>query len=247
MVQRLQHGLIFMLKVKIISTGNDELDIKLAGGIPAPSLIVIEGGHGTGKSVVTQQFIFGALKSGLRVTVITTENTTIGYLRQMINVGFNVLDYYITGMLTIYSTQIPKIKWVYSTPRDLLGLTLNHMVKSVNKYDVYAIDSFTILIKGSRPEDIANFLTVAKRIVDQGKLVILTIHPGKLGEKLYTTLKAIADGYIELKTAGMGGRTLKVMNIIKLKGAPTVFEKTITFDVDPAFGIKLVPMALAKV
>jgi flagellar protein FlaH len=45
----------------------------------------------------------------------------------------------------------------------------------------------------------------------------------------------------------MGGRQLKVMNIIKLKGAPTVFENMITFDVDPAFGIKLVPMALAKI
>jgi len=36
------------------------------------------------------------------------------------------------------------------------------------------------------------------------------------------------------------------MNIVKLKGVPSVFENTITFEIDPAFGIKLVPMALAK-
>ncbi|MEM4625110.1 MAG: ATPase, partial [Thermosphaera sp.] len=89
--------------------------------------------------------------------------------------------------------------------------------------------------------------TVGKKIVDKGKLVILTIHPEGLSESLHAGLKAIADGYIELKNVEMGGRALKVMNIIKLKGVPTTFENTITFDVDPAFGIKLVPMALAKV
>jgi flagellar protein FlaH len=231
----------------MITTGNEELDVKMAGGLPFPALIVVEGGHGTGKSVLVQQFAYGALKSDLKVTVVTTETTTIGYVRGMINVGFNVLDEYLRGRLVVYSTQIPRVKWVTTTSRDLLFLTLKHMVSNLDKYDVFIIDSFSILVKGSRREDIANFLTVVKKIVDKGKLVILTTHPEGLSESLHSGLKAIADGYIELKNVEMGGRALKVMNIIKLKGVPTVFENTITFDVDPAFGIKLVPMALAKV
>jgi flagellar protein FlaH len=236
-----------MLKIRMITTGNEELDVKMAGGLPFPALIVVEGGHGTGKSVLVQQFAYGALKSDLKVTVVTTETTTIGYVRGMINVGFNVLDEYLRGRLVVYSTQIPRVKWVTTTSRDLLFLTLKHMVSNLDKYDVFIIDSFSILVKGSRREDIANFLTVVKRIVDKGKLIILTTHPEGLSESLHSGLKAIADGYIELKNVEMGGRALKVMNIIKLKGVPTVFENTITFDVDPAFGIKLVPMALAKV
>ncbi|MGB9827576.1 MAG: ATPase domain-containing protein [Thermosphaera sp.] len=236
-----------MLRVRMITTGNEELDTKMAGGLPFPALIVIEGGHGTGKSVLVQQFAYGSLKSGLKVTVVTTETTTIGYVRGMINVGFDVLDEYLRGQLVVYSTQIPRVKWVTSTSKDLLFLTLKHMVSHIDKYDVFVIDSFSILVKGSKREDIANFLTVVKKIVDKGKLIILTIHPEGLSESLHAGLKAIADGYIELKNVEMGGRALKVMNIIKLKGVPTVFENTITFDVDPAFGIKLVPMALAKV
>jgi flagellar protein FlaH len=147
----------------------------------------------------------------------------------------------------VYSTQIPRIKWVSSTSKDILGLILNHMVESIEKYDVYVVDSFSLPIEGSKLEDIANFLTTAKRVVDRGKQVILTIHPGKLVEPIYVTLKAVADGYIVLKNVEMGGRALKAMDIIKMKGVPTVFDNVITFDVDPAFGIKLVPMALAKV
>uniref|UniRef100_A0A7C2BLQ5 ATPase n=1 Tax=Thermosphaera aggregans TaxID=54254 RepID=A0A7C2BLQ5_9CREN len=236
-----------MLRVRMITTGNEELDTKMAGGLPFPALIVVEGGHGTGKSVLAQQFAYGSLKSELKVTVVTTETTTIGYVRGMINVGFDILDKYLHGQLVVYSTQIPRVKWVTSTSRDLLFLTLKYMVSNIDKYDVFIIDSFSILVKGSKREDIANFLTVVKKIVDKGKLIILTTHPEGLSESLHAGLKAIADGYIELKNVEMGGRALKVMNIIKLKGVPTVFENTITFDVDPAFGIKLVPMALAKV
>lgn len=236
-----------MLNTNTISTGNEELDQKLAGGLPLPSLIVVEGEHGSGKSVLVQQFIYGALKSGLRVVVVTTETTTVGYVRSMVNVGFNIVDAYLKGKLVIYSTQIPRIKWVSSTSRDLLGLTLNHMVNSIERYDMYVIDSFSILVEGSKLEDIINFLTISKRIVDRGKLLILTLHPGEILEAIYVNLKAIADGYIVLKNVEMGGRALKAMNIIKMKGTPTVFENVITFDVDPAFGIKLVPMALAKV
>jgi len=236
-----------VLKVKIVSTGNEELDQKLAGGLPIPALIVIEGAHGSGKTIVVQQFVYGALKSGLRVVVITTENTTIGYVRSMMSAGFDVLEYYVKGQLTVYSTQIPRIKWVSSTSKDILGLILNHMVESIEKYDVYVVDSFSLPIEGSKLEDTANFLTTTKRVVDRGKQVILTIHPGKLVEPIYVTLKAVADGYIVLKNVEMGGRALKAMDIIKMKGVPTVFDNVITFDVDPAFGIKLVPMALAKV
>ena len=236
-----------MLKVRTITTGNEELDTKLGGGLPFPALIVVEGGHGTGKSVVVQQFVYGALKSGLRVTVVTTETTSVGYIRGMISVGFDVLDMYLRGQLTVYSTQIPRVKWAPSTGRTLLSLTLRHLVLTMDKYDVYAIDSFSVLVRESKSEDVANFLASAQRLVDKGKLIILTLHSGDIAESLHSGLKAIADGYIELKNAEMGGRSLKVMSIVKLKGAPTVFESVITFDVDPAFGVKLVPMALAKI
>ncbi len=236
-----------MLKVRTISTGNEELDTKLGGGLPFPALIVVEGQHGAGKSVLVQQFVYGALKSSLRVIVVTTETTTVGYVRGMINVGFDVLDMYVRGRLTVYSTHIPRVWWVPSTGRDLLSLTLNHVISAMDRYDVYVIDSFSVLVKGSKTEDVANFLTVAKRLVDKEKLILLTLHAGDIAEALHSGLKAIADGYIELKNAEMGGRSLKLMNIIKLKGASTVFENIITFDVDPAFGIKLIPMALAKI
>ncbi|MEM0000719.1 MAG: ATPase domain-containing protein [Desulfurococcaceae archaeon] len=236
-----------VLETRTITTGNSELDVKLAGGLPIPSLIVVEGEHGTGKTVLIQQFVYGALLSGLNVIVITTEATTLGYIRQMVNVGFNVLDYYVKGHLTVYSSRIPRVKWVETTGKTLLELVQSHVVRSVNRFDMYVVDSFTTLIKGATTENVSNFLTIVKRLVDMGKSFVLSIHPEGLDRETYLFLKAIADGYMELKNVEMGGRYMKTINIVKLKGAPTVYNTTITFEVDPAFGIKLVPMALAKV
>lgn len=236
-----------VLKTRVISTGNSELDVKLAGGIPVPSLIVIEGEHGAGKTVLVQQLIYGALASNLRVTVIATETTTQGYVRQMTNMGFRIIDFYLNGQLAVYSSRIPRVRWVTTTGKTLLELVQSHIIRSISEYDMYVVDSFTTLIKGSRTEDVSNFLTIAKRLVDDNKTFLLSIHPEGLERETYLFLKAIADGYIELKNIEMGGRLLKAMNIIKLKGAPTTYSNIITFEVDPAFGIKLVPMALAKI
>ena len=233
-------------EIRLISTGNEELDARLAGGIPFPSLIVIEGDHGTGKSVVAQQFIFGALKSSLKVVVITTESTTLGYIKRMEQAGFPILDYYITGKLTVYSTQLPGVKWTKEYSRLLPAITSNYMVLRIKYYDVFVIDSFSHLVTYSQPNEVLDFFTIARQIVDKGRLVIITVHPQTIKEDLLTRIRAMCDGYFVLKNAVVGGRFVKIMNIVKLKGAPTVFDSNITFDVDPAFGIKIIPIALAK-
>jgi flagellar protein FlaH len=51
---------------KIISTGYPEIDKKLADGLPLESLTLIEGENDTGKSVITQQIIWGGLKGGFK-------------------------------------------------------------------------------------------------------------------------------------------------------------------------------------
>jgi Predicted ATPases involved in biogenesis of archaeal flagella len=59
-----QKSVLEMPDQSILSTGNSELDKKIADGLPLQSLTLIEGENDTGKSVLTQQIIWGALKQG---------------------------------------------------------------------------------------------------------------------------------------------------------------------------------------
>jgi len=232
--------------VRVISTGNEELDRKLPGGLPFPLLLLIEGGHGTGKTVLTQQFVFGALTQGLRATVLTTETTVKDYILKMRSVRMDPTLYFIRSRLKIYSTQILGVKWTRSTASKVLSILDDWLVSRLDTYDVLAIDSFSHLAIYASPSQVMEFFNVVRNVTDKGKLVIITLHESVLREDLATRARATCDGYFKLGLATIGGKTFKVLNVVKLQGAPTVFESKISFDVDPAFGIKVVPIALAQ-
>ncbi|MEW5840725.1 MAG: ATPase domain-containing protein, partial [Thermoproteota archaeon] len=66
-----------------VSTSNEEVDRQLGGGLPLPSLILMEGEHGTGKSALTAQFMKGMLESKRKVLYITTESNIKDYITKM--------------------------------------------------------------------------------------------------------------------------------------------------------------------
>lgn len=233
-------------KVAVVPTGNEELDRKLPGGLPTPSLVLIEGDHGSGKSVVVWQFVYGMLKVGLRVVVFTTETTVKDYLAKMASVSMDPTEYFIRGQLSVYSTQIPRASWSMSNVGRLLPALGEWALKQADKFDALAVDSLSHLAVYATPSKVMDFFNKARLLTDRGKTVLLTLHAGALREDLATRARALCDGYIRLKVASVGGRTVKVMEIVKLNGAPRAFDSTITFDVDPAFGIKVVPISLAK-
>ena len=83
----------------IISTGNSELDKKIADGLPLESLTLIEGENDTGKSVLTQQIIWGAMKQGLSVDLFTTESTSKSFIKQMESMSLDISEYFAWGYL----------------------------------------------------------------------------------------------------------------------------------------------------
>jgi len=97
-----QSSILEMPDKSILSTGNSELDKKIADGLPLQSLTLIEGENDTGKSVLTQQIIWGALKQGFNVDLFSTENTSKSFLSQMESMSLDISDYFAWGYLRIF-------------------------------------------------------------------------------------------------------------------------------------------------
>jgi len=232
--------------LKLMSTGNEELDVKLQGGLPFPNLMLIEGPHGSSKTVVAQQFLYGALKSGLRAMVFTTETTSSDYFRKMRTLNYDVRDYLIRDKLRIYSLQISEEGWGGILERLILKKVSSFIEKNKNNFNFVLIDSLTHIVSPLGEEDVLGFFSHARMLASEEMMLVFTVHPGAMEEKIATRGKALFDSYIRLSVATLGGRSVKVMEIVKLKGAPSTFDATITFDVDPAFGLKLIPIALAR-
>ena len=231
---------------EVVSTGNEELDTRLGGGIPVPSLIIVEGDHGTGKSVFVQQIAYGFLKSGLVVYYITTESTVKELLLQSKRVSLDMTSYFLKGKLKVFPVHIEGAKWAKNIARILLQIVSRFMTNTVNDWNLFILDSFTVLAVYANISAVLNFLTVARNLVAQDKVILLAIHPGALSDDIMIRARSICDGYIRLRIYEVGGMILKAMEVVKLRGALGPVDSIIAFDVDPAFGIKILPLSLAK-
>ena len=226
----------------LISTGNVELDKKMGGGIPEGSLTLIEGQSQAGKSVLTQQLVWGALGSGKRVAFYTTENTARSLIRQMDSLSQDVSDFFLLGRLNIYPMRIAPDAEEASK---LLQAALKHM-ESRNDRDVLAFDSVSVFVSSVPEQETLAFFTALKAISDKNTTLLLTLHSYAFSETMFIRIRSIADAYIRLRVREMGDRLLKEMEVAKIRAAEQSTGNVIAFDVEPGMGMRIIPMTRAK-
>ena len=93
-------------KKTTICSGNPELDNKLGGGIPLQSLMLVEGQSDSGKSVLLQQLTWGTLRDGMRVCLLTTEDSVQGFVKQMDSLNLGIVDYLLLNRLKVYPLRL---------------------------------------------------------------------------------------------------------------------------------------------
>ena len=235
-----------MLKLRIIPLGVKELDDTLGGGVPHPTLISIEGGHGAGKTSLTQHIIHSALKEGLRVYVITTEAKVKEYLSMMESIRLNAYRYFMKGELKIYPLHVKSGEWSDETLllfMDLIGIFLE---KRKNKYDLAVIDNLSAIASKTNRSEFLTFITKIKNIVSENKTLILTFHPNFVSEDLLRELRASSDVYLVLRNVNIYGMSVKSLEIVKIWGTRSK-KKSVLFEVDPNLGLRVVPVAGVKI
>ncbi|MBI1829091.1 MAG: flagellar accessory protein FlaH [Thaumarchaeota archaeon] len=232
--------------MEIISTGNDEVDIQLGGGLPLPSLIVIEGDHGAGKSAVIAQFMKGMLDAELKVLCIT-ENTVNDYIKKMKSITFDFAKPFLENKLTVLSLQINGNKWSKEQSSLVLPTIGKYITENAKKNNCVIIDSLSFLTIHSSTSSILEFITKCKNLVSNGMSIVITMHPDSISQDVGLRLKSVSDGYLLLSSSRVGDKFVKVMKTIKLIGSVTQPEPEFAFDIDPIFGIKIVPISMTSV
>ncbi|MET1128631.1 MAG: ATPase domain-containing protein [Thermoproteota archaeon] len=234
-----------VVQLSALSTGNEELDEKLGGGIPIPSMLLVEGDNGSGKSVLAHQVAYGALKSGLRVYYVTTEATVKELILQMENLSFNVKKFFLRGSLRLYSAYVRGMEWKPEAGKRALASFIGFMQRTADAWDMFVVDSLTMLLTYAEPAEVFALVSQGRRLVSRGKVLLMTLHRGVLPEDVVSRLRSLCDGYIVLSQGVIGGRLVKTMKVVKLRGAKGFVEGSIAYEVDPAFGIKVLPLSVA--
>ena len=233
--------------MRIIPLGVPELDRGIGGGIPHPSLISVEGEHGSGKTVLSQYTVHAFLDKGFKVIVISSEATVREYISMMHSIGLKTKDYFIVGRLRIYPLHVEGGKWSKTLSLLFLRVAGNYLELHKNRFDLAVIDSLSALTLDVEEHDLLTFLTRLKNLVSDGKTILLTFHPDFLPQKLMTKLRAVSDVYFQLKNTSFLGKQVKLLKVIKLWGSGGERKDSIFLEVDPQMGLRVLPLGGVKI
>jgi archaeal flagellar protein FlaH len=232
-------------KKAVLASGKTEIDKKMDDGVPLKSLTLIEGEHDSGKSVFTQQIIWGGMKQGLCIDIFSSEMTPQAFLSQMENMALDVSDYYAWGYVRLFPILVPG----FDPEQEDIAAALQRLLAHVraSPAEIIIIDSVTLFTEHTSSDVIIDFFGGCKALCDLGKTIFITLHPYAFEEDTLVRVRAVCDALLTLKRALMGDKYLMVLEVVKIRGAHKTRENLVSFEVVPKAGIKIIPISVAKV
>ena len=227
---------------EVISAGADDIDRTIGGGIPYRTLMLIEGESGAGKSTLAQQLLWGALESGERACLYTTEQTVSNMVRQMDSLGLDVRDHFLLDHLQIYPVSIQSDSF---TAAVLFQELSNHLMTQESSR-VIVIDSLTTFVSEAGGDQIQDFFLRCKAFCDQGKVVICTVHSDAFDRSILTRVRSVCDAHLRMRVEKSGSQLQKILEVAKIRGADMPTGNISGFEVEPGLGIRIVPISRAR-
>lgn len=223
----------------VISTGNGELDNKMGGGIPLGSLTLIEGDSGAGKSVLSQQLMHGCLMDGYQLTLFTSENTVKSLVKQMRSLNLEIIDHLLLSRLRVYPIETARLG------ADAPPTLIRAMKKEAGR-DLIFIDSITSSIPQSTDKQVLSFFEESKRLCSDGTTVIVVVHSHGLTRELLTRVRSLCDAHLQMRTEEVGNKLVKALEVTKVRGAEQHTGNIISFEVEPGWGMRVIPISKVR-
>lgn len=225
----------------VVSTGNTEIDNKMGGGIPVGSLTLIDGSSHAGKSVLSQQMMWGSLRDGFQLSFFTTENTVRSLIRQMQSLNTDVLGFLLLRKLRVYAMEVARSKG--SALQALLRAIAN---ERAHNSDIVFVDALTPFIVSIPAEEVIGFFEECKRYCSDGLTIAVIVHSHAIANELAVRITSLCDAHLSLRTEEVGARLIKVMEVSKVRGASKDTGNIISFEIEPGIGMRIIPISKAQ-
>ncbi len=213
----------------------DDLHDQLGQGLPAGTITLIEGAHGTGKSALVQRMIYGFLSNQHSVTCISTELTVRDFINQMYSLDYPIASWLLNGKLKF----VPVYPLVGRANRrsDFLGMLMGS--EELYKSEIMIVDTFSSLVSNSlQGEDNSiNVLSFFKRLTGMGKSIVLTVDPGEVNPKALAPLESDSHVYLSIVVSQVGGMISRSIMVKRFGGTEYRVSPVIGFRIEPNVGM----------
>ena len=113
--------------------------------------------------------------------------------------------------------------------------------------DIVVVDSFTSAIANSSTDvQILNFFEECKRLCARGLTIIVTLHSDVVDQDLISPIRSMCDAHLQLRSEQDGQRLVKTLQVSKVRGAGSVTGAIVGFEVEPGWGMRVIPISKAR-
>lgn len=218
-----------------IELEGDELHIKLGGGLPKNSIILIEAPMGIGKSVLAQRFSYGLLKNKGSVSYISSEMTVQSFLNQMDSLRYDIRQKFLDGDLK-FITMFPSLGKITFKENLIKNLFRSKKLLDSNLIIIDSLNDF-LLKNDSTLEDSFQLISQLKKITSTGKTIVLCVEPNEISRQVLTNLQNSSDVHISMYEREQYGTKLNILEVKRFSGAARDVEKELPFKVRAGVGI----------
>jgi len=228
-----------MVKNPVLKVGlrRDELERNLGGGLPVDSLVLIEGEDGTGKSILAQRLVYSLLKSKHKVTYISTEMNTKGFIDQMASLEYDVKFHIVDNSILF----IPMFPFLGKTKlrKDFMKRLFDSPRLFEN--EIIVIDTLSFLMIGSEVSHEENYLMIdfLKKVNSMNKTIIFCVDPDQINKTFLTLLRSISDVYLSLEMKMFAGNLIRAINVKRFKRCQGMVATPIPYKVEPGKGLAI--------
>jgi len=213
--------------MKRVLTSIPGLDEILNGGIPERNVVLLSGGPGTGKTILSQQFLWNGLQMGEAGVYVALEEHPVQIRQNMAQFGWNVKPFEDKGLFALvdaFTAGIGKAKeYEKYVVRDLGDVTelidvLSQAIKEMNAKRV-VVDSVTSLYI-DRPSLARGIILKLKRVLAGLGCTTFFVSQISVGERGFggPGVEHGVDGIIRLDLDEINGELKRSLIVWKMRG-----------------------------